>query len=394
MFDAKTLDDFSSTVESIYLAALEPDRWPTVMQQVADLHHSEKALLFTPLVAPHDGGFAFPHGISERAMVDWATRYIHQDVWIAEWMRREMAAGEVVCDSDLISDRELLASPFFREFLVEYNIRYLCSGMVFDGRSAGPPMTGCSVYGPPSSGGFDNRSRQLHRLTLNHLSRGLGTMLRLRDAELRLASTHAALDRLASGVMLLGARGQVVFANQAARRMLGAADGLSMKASLVAGGGEGTLFAHHPQAQQDVAQSIHDALRPDPLRVAHFSQATKLPRSHGRHWVLQVAPLGDGSQLAWADRHAHAIAFLSEPGAACTIDATTLARLYHATPAEARLAQMLLDGDGLPEAADKLGVAHSTVRSQLRSLFGKTNTHRQADLVRLLMSIGEPTARR
>lgn len=39
----------------------------------------------------------------------------------------------------------------------------------------------------------------------------------------------------------------------------------------------------------------------------------------------------------------------------------------------------------LSEAADRFGVAHTTVKTQLQSIFTKTDTNRQAELLRLLL---------
>jgi DNA-binding CsgD family transcriptional regulator len=64
------------------------------------------------------------------------------------------------------------------------------------------------------------------------------------------------------------------------------------------------------------------------------------------------------------------------------------ARAFQLTPAEVRLAVHLASGVSLTEAAERFGVTHNTVRAQLRSIFDKTDTHRQADLVRLLHSSG------
>ena len=44
-----------------------------------------------------------------------------------------------------------------------------------------------------------------------------------------------------------------------------------------------------------------------------------------------------------------------------------------------------LEGFDLRRAADRLGVAVHTVRTHLRLVFEKTNTHRQAELVRILL---------
>ncbi len=389
MLDAATLDRFSATVETIYEAGVEPERWPLAVESIAGLHGCDKALLFTPVLAPADGGFAFPHGISETAMLDWGSRYINHDLWTQAGMARGLIAGHAVIDTDLIPDQVLLDSRFFREFLVHHAIRRLCTGMVFDGRAGGTPMTGCSVYGPPTSEPFGERNRLLHRLTLNHLSRSLGTMLRLRDAELRLASSLAALDRLDGGVILLGGLGQVLFANSAALRILETNDGLHLRRGPASGSGEGRLEAWNTQDTERLRSEIAATIDADPTRVQHFNRGVKLRRPSGRReLIVQLSPLVDRAALAHADRHARAIAFITDPDQEIVPDSALMRRLYGITPAEARLARELLGGDGLAEIGPRLGLSNNTLKKQLQSLFAKTETHRQADLVRLLMSLG------
>jgi DNA-binding CsgD family transcriptional regulator len=47
---------------------------------------------------------------------------------------------------------------------------------------------------------------------------------------------------------------------------------------------------------------------------------------------------------------------------------------------------LLLKGYSLKESADSCGVTHSTAKSQLKSIFSKTQVKRQGELIRLLLS--------
>ena len=51
------------------------------------------------------------------------------------------------------------------------------------------------------------------------------------------------------------------------------------------------------------------------------------------------------------------------------------------TPAEVRLVLRLVAGDSLRSAAKALGIQYETVRTHLKSVFQKTGTRRQAELV-------------
>jgi DNA-binding CsgD family transcriptional regulator len=58
--------------------------------------------------------------------------------------------------------------------------------------------------------------------------------------------------------------------------------------------------------------------------------------------------------------------------------------LYNLSPAELRVASALLTGKSPEEYAQEAGVTLNTVRTQVKSLFQKTGTHRQSELVSVL----------
>jgi len=64
-----------------------------------------------------------------------------------------------------------------------------------------------------------------------------------------------------------------------------------------------------------------------------------------------------------------------------------LRRIYGLTRAESQVAMRVLNGDGLAPIAEELSVSLTTVRTHLQRIFDKTGTHRQAELVRLLLTV-------
>lgn len=61
-----------------------------------------------------------------------------------------------------------------------------------------------------------------------------------------------------------------------------------------------------------------------------------------------------------------------------------LTSLFGLTQAEGKLVQHLVIGDTLEKTAKHIGIGHETARSQLKSIFVKTGTKRQAELIGLL----------
>ncbi|MHC2456678.1 DNA-binding CsgD family transcriptional regulator [Rhizobium leguminosarum] len=79
-------------------------------------------------------------------------------------------------------------------------------------------------------------------------------------------------------------------------------------------------------------------------------------------------------------------------------DAETVARriasareVFGLSPAQTRLARLIVDGHDLAAAADLLGVSVNTLRTQLQRIFDKTGVRSQAALVRALLSAGAPS---
>jgi DNA-binding CsgD family transcriptional regulator len=62
-----------------------------------------------------------------------------------------------------------------------------------------------------------------------------------------------------------------------------------------------------------------------------------------------------------------------------------LRRRFDLTSTEAALAAEILRGDGRKAAARRCGISDATAKTYLANIFVKTGTHRQAELVRLLL---------
>ena len=69
-----------------------------------------------------------------------------------------------------------------------------------------------------------------------------------------------------------------------------------------------------------------------------------------------------------------------------------IAQAYALTPTELRVLLAIVEIGGVPEVADVLGIAETTVKTHLGRLYEKTNTRRQADLVKLVAGFSSPLA--
>ena len=106
------------------------------------------------------------------------------------------------------------------------------------------------------------------------------------------------------------------------------------------------------------------------------------PRPSGlRPYVVHVLPCDRAGQTACA------LVVVIDPELIPEPPIAMLRRLYGLTHSEALVATRVLRGEGLRAIADDLSVSQATVKTHLQHVFAKTGTHRQSELVRLLLSI-------
>jgi DNA-binding CsgD family transcriptional regulator len=106
--------------------------------------------------------------------------------------------------------------------------------------------------------------------------------------------------------------------------------------------------------------------------------------------LAHVLPLAGSRLRASLQPSAVAAVFIREASLDIAPALDNVARLYKLTGTELRVLQAIVDIGGVPEAAAALGISESTVRTHLKALFEKTETHRQVELVKLLAAHTNP----
>jgi DNA-binding CsgD family transcriptional regulator len=102
---------------------------------------------------------------------------------------------------------------------------------------------------------------------------------------------------------------------------------------------------------------------------------------------ILVAPLGEQVKWPWGSRRTTAI-FAVDPEQSADLQGPTLERLYGLTPAEARMAITFRNVHGdIARAAEEMGITRDSARQYLKHVFAKTNTHRQPELIELLIEL-------
>ena len=183
-----------------------------------------------------------------------------------------------------------------------------------------------------------------------------------------------ALDLVAPGILLLDQQGRVIFANRAARTLSREENGLQLGESLT---------ATRPLQAQHLRHTIRSVL--DTTADQHEEVAClRLSRPGERRDLLVMACRLDTQP--GDDRLPAAVVLLSDPEQRARVPQQVVARLFGLTPSEARIALALAEGLRTEEIATQVGITTTTVAFHLRNLFQKTDTHRQAELIALILA--------
>lgn len=229
------------------------------------------------------------------------------------------------------------------------------------------------VMGDKVRGPFSDEDLELARLLSPHIRRSVEISGMLGNQRIEAGTLKSALNALASGALILEPQGTIRFLNPPAQAEL--ARGTLLRES------RNRLIGVTPEAVQ---------------LVARLSAGTGGASNRG-HDVLLRDTAGRALQVSWVELEqgseslgSPTLLLLREPEAELTTPLSNAAAFYHLTTGETQVLAQVLNGHTLAETAAILGVARSTVKSQLDAIYRKTNTHRQADLVRLVMSLTSP----
>ncbi|HRD97879.1 MAG TPA: hypothetical protein PLA97_15935 [Rubrivivax sp.] len=382
------LRQYDDAVHTIYDAAIDPQRWPACLARMCALFGGQAGLLFTPVHSPAQGGFAFTHNISQGIVERWGAKSITDDVYVRKGTQLGLLTdGVSVNGDDIVPREELLTSPFYRDIWEPAGLFRASIGIVFGGSDSRKLPTAMCIYRGPESLPFDATHAELMRRLVLHMSRALGVMFHLRDQRLQVAASLAALDQLPSVVALLDAQGHCTFLNQAARAQLDT--GELIVTAPRPGGGTGLRLVARMQRHEAAFQALlRHAILPLSEDGAHFSEALVLEHLDGRPaGVVHAAPLGDAHGFSSASGQPRAIMFLYDLDRAAGVAPQVLCELFGMTPAEAHAALQVLQGGSAEQMAQRLGVSLNTFKTQLRMAYEKSHTHRQADLLKLLLAL-------
>jgi DNA-binding CsgD family transcriptional regulator len=306
-------------------------------------------------------------------MHDYTEHYAGIDCWDLHG-RKLMAPGAVFFGQQLRLDGAPTRSEFRAGCLRPMSTFHEFSGIISVDASA---ATVIACLRPQERGPFDHLDTLLLQTLMPHLQRALSLQLRIAKLETYSASAMDVLNTLPYGIVLISADMKVLLVNRFAEVIIDQNDGLTViRQNLCTQRTEDTRRLQK-LIRESVATSLGRGLRAGgTMNISRPSQRCSFNVLVTPVHVRAISPSAQQPVAA---------AFISDPECQFETAVRTLGHLFTLSHAEARLAAMLIKGYSLREASEELSVSLSTVRTQLKKLFEKTGTNRQATLIRAFL---------
>ena len=268
-------------------------------------------------------------------------------------------------EADFITEEEMRSSPYYSEFLPTMGLKWVVGlGFKVNGYDWVVAVQGSDRRGPFTAAEID-------RLVD---CRAEVEVAAQRSASLGLERVEAQLDwseRTNRGVIGFSSERQVRCISPIAISML--TKDLSVESGKLRAADQAVDEALHQLIDVGIRHALNSAApEPEPLLV---------PREGSTPLVVDSSPLPSDAGTVFCDT---VLLVTMRPAALPPSLGQTLRDKFGLSPRESELAVKLSDGTSLTEAADELAMKVSTARSHLHTIFLKTETKRQAELVALV----------
>jgi DNA-binding CsgD family transcriptional regulator/PAS domain-containing protein len=363
----------SDTIGAIYDCALNPQLWTATCQKIADLCESTAGGICVHDMRHVQNDQLFVFGYEQEFLEKLGQNYA----------QTPMAAADIVAEVGHVSAlsvndlHELLESRFYQQILKPHGLQDI---MWFPALRTGNRMASLHASRTESEPYYQPLDLNLFRLLSPHVCRALTISDALDIRALRSDMLEKTLDMLTVGVFLMARDGRVVYLNQAAERQVKVGNAIRIVGNRIS--------PTDAAARAALSQAIDSASRDD-SETSGCSLA--IPDVEGAGYIATLLPVDRGQRAGILAPFAASVAvFMKDPADAPMMPGEAFARLYKLTGGELRVLMSLAQGLGGKEAADFLGIGEPTMRSHLQRIFAKTNTARQADLLRLLQNATSP----
>ena len=356
-------------IGQVYDAALDEKLWARLAPEIAATFDSTSTAVFT--VGEGSAYYLSATANQEEALRREYEEYYHQvDVWAEGGAKDRL--GRVFSSQEILSDPEFEKTEICQDFCRRIEVFHMI-GSVFP--IGNDEIAAIGIHRPQGGVTYSDKDKQRVAQFLPHLQRALQIRRRLIDPAIKQLAALDALERPGTAILIASRDGRMLYANRNADDLLRAGVGIAVIA--------GRLATGHRATTDRLAALIRGAVDTAAGSGASPGGALAIEREDRLPLTVLVAPFRPARDGFGAAVPA-AIVFIRDPESPTPM-ILALRGLFGLTPAEACIAGMLAEGRAIDDIASRQGITRNTVRVHLKSIFAKTGTARQAQLVALIL---------
>lgn len=363
-------------VSAIYDGAADSSGWEAALHRI----QSELALEGIVVAVRHDAqrqiSVAHSIGFGADARGAYESKWGPRDPSVRGLL--QLPIGQATATNFHYSDRDWRRVDYVQGFALPQGTFHQIGVIVGRGGGRTRYLGGARASGRST---FDRGHAQALDFLAPHVERAMLLQERIFSLTEQSKLMSEVLDRIRYGLLMLSEDGRIVLANKKAEEFLSRPTGLGAS-----------------QGKISLPGSVRDALVQRLIREAVATGAGKgtgaggyvvvSEGTVGERLIANIVPISATRQaFDFTRRRICSVVFLHREGESPRPTEEQLSSQFGLTPAEARLAKVMSEGGSVSEYAANQGLSKHTVRSQLRSVFGKTGTHRQAQLASLLAGV-------
>ncbi|MAN63067.1 MAG: hypothetical protein CMI60_14105 [Parvibaculum sp.] len=357
-------------VNTIYSAVGEPERWPDALQQIAT-NMSGAGALFEAVdkqsktLGSRDSGILSP-----------TSRNNYQRHFYAINPRVKFSSrapeGTIFFDRTIGSEKDLDRNEYYQDFLAPSGLRYFLSANLINNSQRRVTF---AIQRSRQQGHVDDSDIAMLRQLMPHLKAAHETTETLLAQRRTNATLAATLDALPSPALTLTRLGEILFANQAAEKLLAEPDGLFLSGRY--------LRTARPEEQKALNNGLtlaatlgqNDATTPPLISIS---------RPGGGSLLVRATPLQREPETRGEEAQAILLMINADPRMPSHAS-SALMELFDLTPTEANLAVAFAQGSDLKQLAADRGLSLNTIRWHFGTIRAKLGAHTQADIVRIVL---------
>jgi DNA-binding CsgD family transcriptional regulator len=377
---ARSNDDagkVSRLIGDIYDTTLEPGLWSRTLRKIGDFVGGPAAALYSKDTIRKTGNVFYVFGVEPNFVQSYFDKYVKLDPFTTT--RYFFPVEHVISTKDIMRHEEFSQTTFFKEWARPQGwIDFVSASL----EKSPTTYAECGIFRHQRNGVTDEEAYRKMRLIIPHIRRAVLIGKVIEQDKTKAAALADVLDGIAAALVLVDVAGRIVHTNAPALSLL--------SEETVMRGTAGKLATIDPVTTRLLHDIFMHAETGD-AAVGAKGIAISLTARTGERYVAHVLPLTSGARRkAAAAYSAVAAVFVHRAALELPHPMETVATTFKLSPAEMRILMMIVEVRGVSEVAQVLGLSEATVKTHLQHIFAKTETSRQADLVKLVAGYLSP----